>query len=78
MWGPLSAFNFQAREQPPFERVCWRLTGSAIDHSQVERGIRLPFQIRQPGPHVRREVVPGPFRQIDQAVVLVEAVVRPG
>jgi hypothetical protein len=25
--GPLSAFNFQAREQPPFERVCWRLTG---------------------------------------------------
>jgi hypothetical protein len=30
---PLGAFNFQAREQPAFERMCRRLTGSAIDHS---------------------------------------------
>jgi hypothetical protein len=30
---PLRAFNFQAREQPPLERVCRRLTRSAIDHN---------------------------------------------
>src|ERR1700732_4394862 len=30
---PLCSFNFQAREQPAHERVCRRLTGSAIDHN---------------------------------------------
>jgi hypothetical protein len=29
----LGSFSFQAREQPALERVCRRLSGSAIDHS---------------------------------------------
>jgi hypothetical protein len=41
--GPLSAFNFQAREQPPFERVCWRLTRLRIDHSSFGRSNESSF-----------------------------------
>jgi hypothetical protein len=35
----VGAFNFQAGEQPAFEWVCRRLTGSAIDHSRTKQRI---------------------------------------
>src|SRR6202030_886481 len=46
---PLSAFNFQAREQPAFERVCRRLSGSAIDHSSFRHNNEFLVQVIDDG-----------------------------